>query len=129
DYYRNQIRIDINQLPENAEATQSTVQATLTEGAIGYREFGVISGEKAMAVLRMENGDSPPFGAEVKNSHQQQIGLVDDDGHVYLAGVKAGENLQVYWSGEKQCDVSLPDPLPKNLFSGLLLPCQLANPD
>ncbi|XPE48168.1 hypothetical protein ACNKHL_14465 [Shigella flexneri] len=40
-------------MPENAEATQSVVQATLTEGAIGYRKFAVIHGQKAMAVLRL----------------------------------------------------------------------------
>lgn len=74
DYYRNQIRIDINQLPENAEATQSTVQATLTEGAIGYREFGVISGEKAMAVLRMENGDYPPLARKLKTATSSKSG-------------------------------------------------------
>lgn len=74
DYYRNQIRIDINQLPEDAEATQSTVQATLTEGAIGYREFGVISGEKAMAVLRMENGDYPPLARKLKTATSSKSG-------------------------------------------------------
>ncbi len=66
DYYRNQAYIDLNKLPENAEATKSVVQATLTEGAIGYRKFAVISGEKAMAVLRLQDGSHPPFGAEVK---------------------------------------------------------------
>ncbi len=49
NYYRNQAYIDLNNLPEDAEATQSVVQATLTEGAIGYRKFKVISGQKAMA--------------------------------------------------------------------------------
>ena len=39
NYYRNQAYIDLNNLPEDAEATQSVVQATLTEGAIGYRKF------------------------------------------------------------------------------------------
>ncbi|MFP1452429.1 fimbria/pilus outer membrane usher protein [Escherichia coli] len=65
--HRNQAYIDLNKLPENAEATQSVVQATLTEGAIGYRKFTVISGQKAMAVLRLSDGSHPPFGAEVKN--------------------------------------------------------------
>ncbi|ETJ45520.1 Outer membrane usher protein papC, partial [human gut metagenome] len=83
----------LNNLPENAEATKSVVQATLTEGAIGYRKFAVISGEKAMAVLRLQDGSHPPFGAEVKNDNQQQVGLVDDEGNVYLAGVKPGEHV------------------------------------
>lgn len=124
NYYRNQANIDLTKLPENAEATQSVVQATLTEGAIGYRKFAVISGQKTMAVLRLQDGSYPPFGAEVKNEHDQQVGLVDDDGNVYLAGVNAGERMSVSWNGASHCEISLPDPLPADLFNGLLLPCQ-----
>ncbi|EZB85055.1 FimD/PapC C-terminal domain-containing protein, partial [Escherichia coli] len=124
NYYRNQAYIDLNNLPENAEATQSVVQATLTEGAIGYRKFSVISGQKAMAVLRLQDGSYPPFGAEVKNDSAQNVGLVDDDGNVYLAGVKPGEHMIVSWGGVAHCDIHLPDPLPADLFNGLLLPCQ-----
>ncbi len=124
NYYRNQAYIDLNKLPENAEATQSVVQATLTEGAIGYRKFSVISGQKAMAVLRLADGSHPPFGAEVNNDEKQQVGLVDDDGNVYLAGVKPGEHMTVLWNGKAQCEINLPDPLPADLFNGLLLPCQ-----
>ncbi|EFB5742655.1 TPA: outer membrane usher protein [Escherichia coli] len=122
--YDNRADIDLNKLPENAEATQSVVQATLTEGAIGYRKFAVISGQKAMAVLRLQDGSHPPFGAEVKNDNEQTVGLVDDDGNVYLAGVKPGEHMSVFWSGVAHCDINLPDPLPADLFNGLLLPCQ-----
>ncbi len=53
------MKIDITQLPEDAEATLSIAQATLTEGAIGYRRPEVLSGKKpwpvsacAMAVRR-----------------------------------------------------------------------------
>ncbi len=124
NYYRNQAYIDLNNLPEDAEATQSVVQATLTEGAIGYRKFKVISGQKAMAVLRLRDGSYPPFGAEVKNDEQQQVGIVDDEGNVYLAGVNAGEHMMVFWEGSAQCEIVLPKPLPADLFSGLLLPCE-----
>ncbi|MFP1497772.1 FimD/PapC C-terminal domain-containing protein [Escherichia coli] len=44
-----------------------------------------------MAVLRLQDGSYPPFGAEVKNDNAQNVGLVDDDGNVYLAGVKPGD--------------------------------------
>lgn len=75
-------------------------------------------------MLRLSDGSYPPFGAEVKNEHDQQVGLVDDDGNVYLAGVKAGERMRVSWNGVPHCEISLPDPLPADLFNGLLLPCQ-----
>lgn len=124
DYYRNQVRIDLTQLPENAEAIHSVTQATLTEGAIGYRHMEVISGEKAMAVIRMPDGGYPPFGAEVRNEQQQQVGMVDGDGSVYLIGVNPGQILQVLWDEKPQCDITLPQVLPKDLYGGLLLPCQ-----
>ncbi len=43
-----------------------------------------------MAVLRLRDGSYPPFGAEVKNDEQQQVGIVDDEGNVYLAGGQCG---------------------------------------
>lgn len=124
DYYRNQVKIDVTQLPENAEAINSVAQATLTEGAIGYRHLEVVSGEKAMAAIRLHNGEYPPFGAEVRNARQQQVGIVDSDGSVYLIGVNAGETMQVSWDNRLQCDVMLPAQLPADLYSGLLLPCR-----
>ncbi|QDI21347.1 outer membrane usher protein [Serratia marcescens] len=122
-YYRNKASIDLNKLGSNAEATKSVVQATLTEGAIGYRKFDVISGEKAMAVIRLADGNTPPFGATVLNQRQQETGIVNDGGSVYLSGIRAGESMMVHWNGAAQCAISLPQTLPADMMSNLLLPC------
>lgn len=124
NYYRNRISIDVNNLPDNAEAIHSVVQATLTEGAIGYRRFEVISGEKAMAVLRLADGSIPPFGATVKNHKKQDVGIISDDGSVYLSGINPNEKMTVHWDGQVQCVLTLPAQI---LYSGttdLLLPCR-----
>ncbi|UTO00474.1 outer membrane usher protein [Serratia nematodiphila] len=124
-YYRNKASIDLNQLGDNAEATRSVVQATLTEGAIGYRRFDVIAGEKAMAVIKLSGGSEPPFGATVRNSHQQETGIVNDGGSVYLSGINAGERMTVHWNGDTQCEVRMPTPLPAEMLTAnLLLPCR-----
>lgn len=120
-YYRNQASIDLNKLGENAEATTSVVQATLTEGAIGYRQFSIITGEKAMAIIRLSDGSMPPFGASVLNSKGQEVGIVNDGGNVYLTGIHSGEKMQVYWNNSAQCEVVLPA-LEK--FDNFLLPCK-----
>lgn len=122
-YYRSRVSIDLNNLPDNAEANQSVVQATLTEGAIGYRHFEVIAGEKAMAVIRLADGSYPPFGATVQNHKQQEVGIVNDGGSIYLSGMNAGEKMTVHWAGREQCDLALPDLVPGNGVSDLLLPC------
>ncbi|HGM6822571.1 TPA: outer membrane usher protein [Serratia marcescens] len=124
-YYRNKASIDLDKLGDNAEATKSVVQATLTEGAIGYRKFAVIAGEKAMAVVKLADGSEPPFGATVLNARKQETGIVNDGGSVYLSGINAGERMTVHWGGAAQCEVQMPTPLPPEmLMNTLLLPCR-----
>jgi outer membrane usher protein FimD/PapC len=124
NYYRNVASIDVNNLNDKTEAITSVVQATLTEGAIGYRKFNVIAGEKAMANIRLADGTTPPFGAIVKNSRNQDAGIINDDGSVYLSGINAGESMTVNWNGAEQCKINVPRTLnAANLMSQLLLPC------
>ncbi len=124
-YYRNKASIDLDKLGENAEATTSVVQATLTEGAIGYRKFAVIAGEKAMAVIKLADGSEPPFGATVLNARKQETGIVNDGGSAYLSGINAGERMTVRWNGAEQCEVQMPTPLPAEMLTAnLLLPCR-----
>lgn len=125
NYSKNSLSIDINNLPENAESTSSVVQATLTEGAIGYRKFNVVTGLKAMAVIRLADGSFPPFGASVSNAQNQEVGIVNDDGQAWLSGLKSGAVLKVSWDGDVQCEVTLPENLAVQTQTGnLLLPCQ-----
>ncbi|MFK3842507.1 outer membrane usher protein [Serratia sp. NPDC087055] len=123
-YYRSRASIDLNTLPDDVDATQSVVQATLTEGAIGYRRFNVISGQKAMAVIRLADGSAPPFGALVYNSRQQQTGLVNDEGSVYLSGIQPNTEMTVNWDGKAQCRIALPEIRTDIALSNLLLPCR-----
>ncbi|BEN66531.1 fimbrial protein SteB [Serratia marcescens] len=124
-YYRNKASIDLDKLGDNAEATTSVVQATLTEGAIGYRKFAVIAGEKAMAVIKLADGGEPPFGATVLNARKQETGIVNDGGSVYLSGINAGDRMTVRWNGAEQCEMQMPTPLPAEMLTAnLLLPCR-----
>ncbi len=123
-YYRSKASIDLDKLDDNAEATNSVAQATLTEGAIGYRHFEVISGLKAMAVIRLADGSTPPFGATVRNSKDQDTGIVNEDGSVYLSGIKPGQMMSVSWDGRRQCEIALPEILPQGDQTNLLLPCR-----
>lgn len=124
-YYRNQVSIDLNTLPEEAQVAQSVKQGTLTEGAIGYRQFEVVSGHSAMALLRLADNSTPPFGAQVFNARGQQVGMVGDDGSTYLTGLNANDILQLRWDDSVQCEITLPSVLPDNdtLLSNWLLPC------
>ncbi|WP_289995388.1 outer membrane usher protein [Photorhabdus laumondii] len=123
-YYRSSVNVDVNQLADNVDATRSVVQGTLTEGAIGYRKFGMIAGEKAMAIIKLTDGTAPPFGAIVMNEREMQTGIVNDEGSVWLTGINPGENMSVHWDGRIQCLITLPQSLLANLMNNLLLPCR-----
>lgn len=125
-YYRNSAKIDLEKLNDNTEVRRSVAEVTLTEGAIGYRHFDVISGNKSMVVIRLEDGSHPPFGATVQNKNKQEIGLVNDGGSVYLSGINPGEKMSVLWDGDTQCEIELPDMLPEGneASANLLLMCR-----
>ena len=124
-YHRTAASVDLESLPANVEATQSVTELTLTEGAIGYRTLDVISGEKAMALLQLPDGSVPPFGAMVKNSKQQDTGIVNDAGSVYLSGIQPGDQMTVSWGGSERCTIALPVVLPADgLTSTLNLLCK-----
>nr|WP_157838089.1 outer membrane usher protein [Pseudomonas sp. PH1b] len=123
-YYRNQASIDLDQLADDVEATQSVTQITLTEGAIGYRSFDIIAGAKAMVMVHLADQSAPPFGATVKNRRGQDTGIMGEDGQVYLSGMKAGETMALHWNGVAQCAFTLPelDPRAESEIQLLCLP-------
>ena len=113
DYYRTDVRIDVNTLADDMEAVKSVTEATLTEGAIGYRKLSVIQGSKAMITLKMPDGSYPPFGASVYDASAREVAIVADSGFAYLTGINPDSVFDVRWGGKKQCTVMLP----KNLKS------------
>lgn len=124
-YSRNTTSVDVNKLPEDMEATRSVVESVLTEGAIGYREFEVLKGNRLFAVMRFVDGSHPPFGASVTNVKGRELGMVGDSGLVWLSGVTPGETLNVSWDGKIQCVVNIPEKLDP-AQQQLLLSCQKA---
>ncbi|ENU1228710.1 fimbria/pilus outer membrane usher protein [Providencia rettgeri] len=124
DYNRNNIRIDLNSVPDNAEAVQSTQHATLTEGAIGYRKFNVIQGEKILGTIHLANNSYPPFGASVKNENSVEVGIVSDNGFIYLAGINPSDVLEVTWGNNSSCHIQLPEKIESGMENTMLLPCK-----
>ena len=111
-YNRAQTKISVDELNDDVDLIGSPVRsASLTEGAIGYQKFEMLSGGKRMVQLKQPSGKYVPMAATVYNHKQQQVGMVADDGMVYLTGLQQGESLQVDW-GSGRCELALPTPLP-----------------
>lgn len=111
-YYRNQTNIVVDKLSDEVDVIGNPVRSvTLTEGAIGYQKFDMLSGSKRMLQLKRANGKYVPMAATVYNRKHQQLGMVADEGMVYLSGLQQGESLLADW-GSEQCELTLPTPLP-----------------
>ncbi|MDM3869180.1 outer membrane usher protein [Proteus faecis] len=111
NYYRTSTKIDLNNIPDNSEIIDSVAQATLTEGAIGYRKFNVISGQKMMLTIQLKDGSNPPFGAEISNSKGINVGIMNDNGQAYISGIVEGEKMSIQWDGDVQCQFIIPNNL------------------
>ncbi len=122
-YYKSNLVIDINQLPKNVEVAESVTQSTLTEGAIGYRNFDVIYGLKLMTVVRLKDGSYPPFASDIKNKDGKVTGIIGDQGEAYIGGIRAGETMNVSWQGS-ECVIQFPENIEEhNVYDKLLLSC------
>ncbi|MCD4627655.1 fimbria/pilus outer membrane usher protein, partial [Proteus mirabilis] len=85
-YRKSTVSINTSQLPENIETLESTTDITLTKGAIGYRSLSVMKGEKLFAIISLNDGKKPPFGASVRNADNRELGIVGEDGVTWLVG-------------------------------------------
>lgn len=111
-YYRTHTNIAVDELSDDVEVIGNPVRSvTLTEGAIGYQKFDMLNGSKRMMQIKRINSKYVPMAATIYNSKQQQIGMVADEGMVYLVGLQQGDSLQVRW-GSEHCKLTIPSPLP-----------------
>ncbi|HFJ2022038.1 TPA: fimbrial outer membrane usher protein StdB [Salmonella enterica] len=124
-YRRSDISVDVADLPEDVDVRNSVISQVLTEGAVGYRKVDASQGEQVLGHIRLADGKSPPFGAQVvSGKNGRTAGMVGDDGLAYLTGVSEEDrlDLEVSWNGRAQCRLALPERA--DLSQGpLLLPC------
>ncbi len=96
--------------------------STWTEGAIGYRQIATRAGNDVLGILRTASG-MPPLGARVQMADSgKDVGIVADEGHVWLGAVQPEQQFLVTWGDASQCRFTLPSHLTN--LSQLMLPCQ-----
>ena len=117
------VMVNNNNLPEGVDVTNSVIRTTLTEGAIGYMPLSATKGYQIIGVIRLEDGRYPPLGVTVTDkSTGRDIGLVADDGFVYLSGVQENSILTLKWY-DKACDITPPNHSNAD-GQAVILPCK-----
>lgn len=117
------VMVNNNNLPEGVDISNSVIRTTLTEGAIGYMPLSATKGYQIIGVIRLEDGRYPPLGVTVTDKQTgRDIGLVADDGFVYLSGVQDDSMLTLKWNN-KVCDITPPNQSNTD-GQAVILPCK-----
>lgn len=122
-YTTSTVRIDSSKLPEGVDITAPVLGTTLTQGAIGYAQLSATKGYQIVGIVRTQEGNYPPLGISViEASSGREVGLVAEEGFVYLSGIQENSTLQLSW-GDKTCEISPPNQ--SNIHeSAIILPCK-----
>ena len=116
------VRVNMNNLPDGVDVETRVVTSTWTEGAIGYRQIATRAGNDIAGILRTPSG-TPPLGALVRlQDNGLQVGMVAEEGRVWLGAVQPEQQFLVTWGDNQQCRFSLPSHLENSMQ--LMLPCQ-----
>ena len=107
-YYKSTQYIDLNSIPDNVSIDDSVIESTLTDGAVGYAKLNTIMGEKALMTIHFPDGKTPPFGALVYDSAKDTVlGMIAEDGQVYLTGIQPNQKLTIKWNGGQSCQLMI----------------------
>jgi len=126
DYITSTVRVKSTDLPEGVDVNNSVISTTLTEGAIGYAKMNATKGYQIWGVIRLQDGKFPPLGVNVVDKTTgRDVGLVAEDGYVYLSGLQDNSELTLTW-GSNSCEILTPN---KSNADGkaIILPCKSVN--
>lgn len=126
NYTTSTVRVDSDKLPDGVDIPHSVINTTLTEGAIGYVKLSATQGYQIVGIIRLANGHYPPLGVTVTDSASgKDVGLVAEEGYVYLSGLQQDSKLRLQW-GEKRCEISPPNHSNTD-GQTVILPCKTVN--
>lgn len=110
-YRSNSLSLDTRHAGDDVELVDSANNVIPTHGAVVVRRFQTKIGRRAIVMLTMPNGKPAPFGASVLQG-QEQVGMVADNGLLYLNGVltEGDTTLHVALENNAPCQFILPVP-------------------
>ncbi|WMY73388.1 fimbria/pilus outer membrane usher protein [Buttiauxella selenatireducens] len=108
-YRDNALSLNTRQAAENIELLDGGIGVIPTHGAVVVRQFQTRVGRRALVNLQLTDGKPAPFGAAVWQG-KSQVGMVADNGLLYLSGVLAEDNtvIRVDLDNHTQCEFTLP---------------------
>lgn len=105
-YHYNNVEFDPSTFSNGYDIENKVSKVSPTRGAISKVIFDVRKGYNFLVTVRYK-GKLIKFGSLVNNSKDKTISIANDDGTVYLTGVKNKSNYSVDWGGGITCQFSI----------------------
>ena len=104
-YRYNNIRIKTKNQDNNIELQNTKTIVTPSQGAIVLTEFNAKVGYKTLLHLTYK-GLPLPYGSYVFGN---RLAMTNENGYIYLSGVKSGQLVTISISQDKSCNFKMPD--------------------
>ncbi|HFZ1748453.1 TPA: fimbria/pilus outer membrane usher protein [Klebsiella oxytoca] len=107
-YTENRFDIEAQDLPDDVVVSNTSKTIIPEKGSIIPIKYKIYKGKQVVFNLKQNNGTSLPFGAVVSliDVDNENTGIVDDEGRVYLAGLPQKGKLRSTWGYNKSCEVA-----------------------
>lgn len=99
-YSLNSVQLDPKGLPLDVQLTTTSAQVAPYAGAVVILKFKTENGRTILIHSQLENGNAPPFGAEVFNEKNISLGVVGQAGQILVRGVDQSGLLTVRWNDD-----------------------------
>ena len=107
-YTENRIDLDTQNLPDDIFISNASRRIVPEKGAVIPVKYNLFKGKQIVFSLKRHDGSPLPFGSVVslEGSDNENTGIVDDAGRVYLAGIPSKGKLHAAWGHNRSCEVS-----------------------
>ncbi|HFS8112833.1 TPA: fimbria/pilus outer membrane usher protein [Enterobacter asburiae] len=104
-YQTTNISLDPSTLAENFEIGHTDATVTPTRGAIIPATFSVVTGNQAVFSLKLKNEHPVPFGAVASLAEGDSMGIIDEFGRLFMAGLPDAGTINIKW-GKEYCSIN-----------------------
>ena len=117
-YRRNEVILDPRGSAFDVDLTNTAQQIVPRANAAALLKFATVSGQAVVISARLTDGSPVPFGAEVLDEAGVEVGLVGQNGQVFLRGTSQTGELLLTWGTSNASKCRLHYRLPDKASSG-----------
>lgn len=99
-YNLNTVQVDPKGLSLDVQLDATSAQVAPYAGAVVMLKFKTENGRTIIIRSQLDDGEAPPFGAEVFNEKNVSLGVVGQAGQILVRGVEQSGRLTVRWQDD-----------------------------